>query len=306
MEYGDYFGLKFSRVCIGCASFSGYTYGPTTKEDCQRTVRAALEVGVNCFDTADIYGFGRSEEILGESLKASDNAVIITKFGVKRLGDGNDVVKDLNPKEIVERLEHSLKRLRRDFVDIYLMHWHDGKTNLDDVMEVLIHLKTTGKIRAIGCSNFEAPLLAEMHTIQEMGALQMPYNLAQLEHASLLRDAFQKKHWLTMAYNVLLQGIFTNKYDPQSHFKGTDIRARSEFFKDGAVEKNFTILEKLKQLAVRYKKTTAQIAIRYVLDAGWIACAVVGAKTAQQAIDNANVCDFKLSDADMSFLQGGA
>lgn len=305
MEYADCFGLKLSRVCLGCVSFSGHDYGTTTKEDCRQTVRAALDVGVNCFDTADIYGFGRSEEILGESLTASDDAVIITKFGVKRIGDGNAVVKDLNPKEMREGLEKSLKRLRRDYVDIYLMHWYDGKTNLDDVMEVLINLKTAGKIRVIGCSNFEAPLLAKINNIEAMGALQMSYNLAQWEHAPLLKDAYQKKHWLTMAYNVLLQGFFTGKYDSTSRFHGTDLRLHSQFFQDGEIEKNFALLEKLKQLAVKYSKTTAQIAIRYVLDAGCIACAVVGAKTAQQAIDNTNVCDFRLSDADVSFLQGG-
>lgn len=300
MEYGDYFGMKISRVCLGCVSFSGYDYGPMTDDNCKQIVRTALEVGINCFDTSDIYGFGRSEEILGEALMTSDNAIIITKFGLKKAG--NAIIKDLNPKEIKERLEGSLRRLKRDYVDIYLIHWYDGRIQLDDVIDELLTLKASGKIRAMGCSNFDSQLLSTIQKVQAIEALQMPYNLAQLEHEELLFEAANKRHCFTMAYNVLLQGLFSGKYDTTSRFYGTDIRARSSFFQDGMMERNLKTLEKLNVLATKYKKTTAQIAIRYVLDSGCIACAIVGAKTQQQVMDNANIGDFRLSKTDLEFL----
>ncbi|MDR1665526.1 MAG: aldo/keto reductase, partial [Puniceicoccales bacterium] len=193
---------KASRICLGCVAFGGYDYGKIRKVDCINTIHAALDQGINTFDTAAIYGLGKSEEILGEALRKKREAILITKFGLFK-NTNNETVRDLSPDKIPLQAEQSLRRLKRDFIDLYLIHWYDDKTPIDEVISQLVRLQKQGKIKAYGCSNFNRDLIDPI--INHVHALQVPYSLGQNEY----EDGLQKCHshqQFTMAYNVLMRG----------------------------------------------------------------------------------------------------
>lgn len=280
-----------SRFCLGCVSFGGHDYGRVEEKTCIDIVHKAIEKGVNFFDTADIYGLGRSEEILGKALsshKKSENIVVATKFGV--VWNGRTTAKDINPARIEKALDDSLRRLRRDRIELYMIHWYDNASKLEDVMIVLEKLKSKGKIACIGCSNFDQSLLAELSAYGRIDAIQLPYNLIEKQNEDMLKQAYNK-NMLTMSYNVLLQGLLTGKYNENSHFSGTDLRQRSKFFNSQEISGNLNIADQLKERAKKLKCSQTELAIRYVLEKPFISCVTVGAKNTTQLEENVRACE---------------
>ena len=146
--------MTVSRLAFGCWAMGGHGYGTVDDAESIAAVKKALELGINFFDTADVYGFGHSERILSEALDSRRHDVVIaTKFGVS-WDDSGKTRKDCSPKRLVEALEGSLRRLRVECIPLYQIHWHDGITPVPDLMETLLRCREAGKIRYIGCSNF--------------------------------------------------------------------------------------------------------------------------------------------------------
>ena len=164
MEY-KYIGNtinQITRIGFGCWAIGGHGYGNVSDDESIKSIQHAIDLGINFFDTADVYGFGHSEEILSKALGNKRHEVFIaTKFGVAWDENGN-TKKDCSPSRVVKALDASLKRLRIEIIPLYQIHWPDGTTNLDDTLDVLEKCQREGKIINIGCSNFSSELLGSI------------------------------------------------------------------------------------------------------------------------------------------------
>lgn len=294
--------VHLSRVGFGCAALGGYDYGKVNDQDSVAAVRRALELGVNFFDTADVYGLGHAEELLAEALGSRRHDVIVaTKFGVRWDNQGN-TERDISPARVFEALDGSLRRLRLDCIPLYQIHWNDGQTPISQTMEALMKCQEAGKIRFIGSCNLSFSLIEEAQRFGRVESLQLPYSLAERDSEQVINEGHRKYQMSTFCYNPLAQGLLTGKYGRDSRFYGTDLRTRSYLFHGPSLTINLALADKLKIVAKRHGRTPAQVAIRWILENESVGCAIVGVKTPAQIEENAGVDGWNLSREDKEFL----
>lgn len=306
----EYVGLgrsevSVSRVGFGCAALGGYDYGKVDDRDSIAAVHRALELGVNFFDTADVYGLGHAEELLGEALgNRRHDVVVATKFGVQWDAQGN-THRDISPARVLEALEGSLRRLKLDCIPLYQIHWYDDRTPVARTMDALLKCQETGKIRFIGCCNFSSSLIEEAQKCGRVESLQLPYSLAERDSAQVIDESHRKYQMSTFCYNPLAQGLLTGKYGRDSSFYGTDLRNRSSLFHGSSLTSNLALADRLKTIAKRLGRTPAQVAIRWILENESVSCAIVGIKTPAQIEENTGIDGWSLSQEDKDFLNCG-
>jgi aryl-alcohol dehydrogenase-like predicted oxidoreductase len=294
--------LCVSRVGFGACAAGGVDYGKVSDDDSIAAIRFALEQGVNFFDTADVYGFGHSEEVLAKALGAERNEVVVaTKFGVAWDATGR-TYRDTSTRYVVAALEASLRRLRLDCIPLYQIHWHDGVTALEDTLDALERCRTAGKIRFYGCSNFSGSMLERAVRAEHMVTLQLPYSLSEIEHAAAADEGVRRFRIGLVAYNVLARGLLTGKYKEISAFQGSDTRQRDRNFQGGRFNRLLALVDLLEQVSARYEKSPGQVAIRWVLDNPNVACALVGVKRVAQIRENLGALDWKLDSDDYTRL----
>lgn len=295
--------IFISRIGFGCAGIGGYDYGKVDDCDSMAAIQKAIDLGINFFDTADVYGLGHAEEVLAKGLgKHRHDVVIATKFGVKWNKQGQ-TKRDLSPQRVVEALEGSLRRLKVECIPLYQIHWPDWKTPLADTLEALIKCQESGKIRFIGCCNFPASLVQEAQSYCRLESLQVPYSLSERQFEEMIDQCHQEYKMSVLTYNSLAQGLFTGKYGRHSEFKGTDLRRRSALFQGDNLEKNMRVLNNIKNIGRSHGKSPSQVAIRWVLQNSSISCAITGVKKERQIEQNVGAFDWCLSDEEMSYLE---
>lgn len=291
-----------SPIGFGCAAIGGYDYGYVDDKNSLDAINEAWNSGINFFDISDIYGFGNAESILANGLGTNcKDAIIATKFGLRKDDLGN-VVRDCSPKWLEEALHASLKRLKIEQIPIYLIHWHDGKTPIDELIKALNKYKDQGKIGRFGVCNFSQKQYSEFCTLGGDNIVQLPFSLVDTSHDSLLQNASKEKNSITMAYDVLGRGILTGKYKDTSSFSGTDTRSGHKYFKGKNLNKNLKLVEKLEDISNDYGVSAAQIAIRWVADMDFVDVTLVGCKTPEQVLTNIKIFDFDLNENDKKAL----
>lgn len=298
--------LEVSALCMGGCPLGGYGWGDVSKTELVNAVRTAVESGINFFDTADTYGLGESERTLAEALGTDKyNVVVTTKFGV-RVENGKTFY-DNSRKYIFEAVEGSLKRLGRDYIDLYQVHYRDGKTPLCDVAESLEILRQQGKIRYYGLSNIHKEDADELKsfTVNPFVSFQDEYSLACRKNEDDMfsfRDDFQMTPF---TWGSLGQGILSGKYDKNCKFEANDRRSREIYvnFHGEKLLKNLEIVEVLKEIAFETEKSVSSVAIRWILDYLQDSVVIVGAKTPKQVLQNAESLTFKLSNKQVERLE---
>lgn len=294
--------LNISRIGFGCWAIGGHGYGKVNDSDSITAIKRALDLGVNFFDTADVYGFGYSEEVLVKALgKNKSKVVISTKFGVGWDERGR-TFKDSSPKRLMEALDGSLRRLQLDCIPLYQIHWHDGVTPLSEIMIALRKCKRMGKIRYIGCTNFTFPLISEAHKTERLESLQTLYNIIQRESENDTLKCVSSFKMGIIAYEVLGRGLFSGKYTADSEFGSGDTRERDKLQAD-KFKAYIVIAKTLGEIGEQYGKTALQVAIRWVLDNSNVICALVGVKNPQQIEENADVFGWALSQEDKKRIE---
>jgi len=287
-----------SRIGFGCWAMGGHGYGVVEDSQSIRAIHRALDLGVNFFDTAGVYGFGRSESVLAEALgERRRDAVIATKFGVHWDKEGK-IYRDSSPGRVVGALEESLHRLKIDCIPLYQIHFHDQKTPVADTMEALLKCRDAGKLRYIGCSNFPLHLIEEARGEGEVVSIQARMNVIQRENELLLESCFRAHRMGTIIYGALMRGLFTGKYGAKSNFGSNDTRSADANFQGDRLAYNLGIVEKMRELGQRYNQSCAQIALRWVLDSPYVTSVIVGAKTANQVVDNVKAIGWNLEESD--------
>lgn len=289
--------LEVSALCMGGCPLGGYGWGDVSRQELIDAVKTAVENGINFFDTADTYGLGESERTLAEALGSDKNNVVVTtKFGV-RVENGKTTY-DNSREYIFSAVEGSLKRLGRDYIDLYQVHYRDGKTPLSDVAESLELLKEQGKIRYYGLSNIHEKDAEELKSFKTnpFVSFQDEYSLACRKNEKEMfsfRDNFQMTPF---TWGSLGQGILSGKYDKNCKFEANDRRSRDIYvnFHGEKLLKNLEIVEVLKEIAVETEKSVSSVAIRWILDYLKDSVVIVGAKNPKQVLQNVESLGFEL------------
>jgi aryl-alcohol dehydrogenase-like predicted oxidoreductase len=295
--------LRISRIGFGCWAIGGHGYGVVDEKDTINAVQVALSAGINFFDTANVYGFGHSEEVLSKALGSQrHDLVIATKCGVCWTTDGR-TYRDCSAKGVASALEASLRRLKLDCIPLYQVHCHDGVTPVDETMEALRRCRDAGKVKMIGCTNFAVSQIESMNRVEKLSSVQLLYGLTETTNAEALHQHFVSSDMTTIVYGALGRGLLSGKYDGETTFGENDTRSDDPDFKGMRLERNLAIVDKLKSVAVRYNKSITQTALRWVLDSPFVSSAIVGMKTSDQVGDNVGAIGWTLNKADWRTLE---
>ncbi|MDN7242650.1 aldo/keto reductase [Planococcus sp. N028] len=285
--------LQISVLGLGTNAVGGHNlYEDLSEEDGKNLVRAALDHGVTFIDTADVYGEGRSEELVGEVLKdyKRDQYVIATKGG----SDWRNGTKDNSPAYLRSALEDSLKRLGLDYVDLYYIHWPDGKTPLSEAVDELSRLKQEGKIKAIGVSNVSLEQLKEANSSLEISAVQLPYNMLNREIENDLLPYCVQSNISVVAYGPLAYGILGGTYTEDFVLEEGDWRNSSPLFEEGNFEKNLHKVERLKKVAEKKGTDVSNLALAWLLEQPGVDAVIPGGKRPEQVQSNIAAAEIRL------------
>lgn len=298
----DYLALResellVSRLGFGCCAMGGHGWGKVSYNELKKAVSVALDKGVNFFDTADIYGLGESEKRLGKFLgRRRHEAVITTKVGV-RINNNGKTFYDNSHGWINQALDDSLKRLNTDYIDLYQVHYLDGITPLNDIIEVLERKRVEGKIRFYGLSNISLKDISGCNIPKEMLTFQLEYSLANRSNETNILNIARECGLEFMSWGSLGQGVLTGKYDLDTIFREDDRRRRPEYvnFHGDQFKKNLLIVEEMKRIASDISRTLPQIAIRWIIDYLGFGIVLVGIKSPKQIEENAGAFGWRLS-----------
>jgi len=275
--------LKVSPVAIGTWAIGGWMWGGTDEAESIATIRAAFDHGINIVDTAPVYGFGRSEEIVGKAIEGGrlrSEVLIATKTGLQ--WDGEKVSRNASRARILQEVEDSLRRLRTDYIDIYQGHWPDPLVTIEETAEAMLTLLEQGKIRAIGVSNFSVLQMERFRRVAPLHVLQPPYNLFERGIETDLLPYCRKNKIATLGYGALCRGLLSGRMRPDTVFDGDDLRRTDPKFLDPRFAQYVAAVGKLDQLArKRFGKRVIHLAVRWMLDQG-ITTALWGARHPDQ------------------------
>ena len=271
--------LQISRVTLGTWAIGGWMWGGTDEAESIATIRAAIEHGINVVDTAPVYGFGRSEEIVGKALAEGDlrsRVLIATKAGLQ--WEGGKVFRNAGRARILQEVEESLRRLRTDHIDIYQVHWPDPLVGIEETADTMRILFEQGKIRAIGVSNFSVRQMDRFRRVAPLHVLQPPFNLFERGIESDVLPYCRKHSIATFGYGALCRGLLSGRMRPESKFAGDDLRRTDPKFQQPRFGQYLAAVERLDRLAQqRFGKGVIHLAIRWTLDQG-VTTALWGAR----------------------------
>jgi aryl-alcohol dehydrogenase-like predicted oxidoreductase len=301
-------GLDVSAVGFGCWEVGG-GYGHVEEAEFARAVERALDLGVNCFDTAEGYGMGASERALGQALGGRrDEAIVVTKFGMNYRDKPN--LRDSSRDRVFASIDKSLKNLGTDYVDVYLVHWPDRLTPFEETMQALDDLVRDGKVRFVGLSNFKLEEIEACMAVRRVDVVQYGWNMfdRRMQRDILPYCADQGVGF--MAYGSLAFGLLTGTFTEEMDFGTQDWRSRQgnmgsikmfaalfgpEKFKD-----NVRAVEQLKKIAARYDKSLPQLALRWATSHPAVSTALVGCRTVSEVEDNVGAVGWSIDDGDLA------
>ncbi|GAB4015468.1 aldo/keto reductase [Spirosoma koreense] len=310
--------LQLSAITFGAWAAGGWMWGGTERTDAVQAIKAAYDLGVTSIDTAPVYGQGTSEEIVGEAIKdlPRDKVQILTKYGMRwdlargdfgfksqdNAGNPIDIYKYAGKESIIKECEDSLKRLGTDYIDLYQMHWPNTATPIEESMEAVLRLIEQGKVRQAGVSNYTVEQMKQAETVLSLASNQVPFSmLNQQIKDTLVPYCLEHKKGI-LAYSPMERGLLTGKIRPDHQFAEGDHRAGYRFFKRENIIEADKLLETLKPLADAKKASLSQLVIRWTIEQPGITAALVGARNAEQAIQNAKAIDVSLASDELAFI----
>jgi myo-inositol catabolism protein IolS len=301
MDYRDLgrTGIRVSTIGMGCWAIGGDAWGPVDDRDSVAAIHRALDLGIHLFDTADVYGRGRSEELVGTALEGRrDMAVIATKVGLWHSG-GERPNAYTHPRMVLESCDESLRRLRTDRIDVYQCHlWWDENTEV--FLEAFEKLKTQGKIRTYGVSTNDVDHLRHFDQNGTCEILQFDYSILNRSPERELLPYALARRIGTLARGSLRMGILTAKYSADTVFPDSDIRR--EWVGQGWFEEQLEKTDRLKPLAGESRRLS-QIALAFVLAHPAVSTTIPGAKTPDQVEQNVAAADRPLSDTERRLIE---
>lgn len=276
--------IRCSRIGLGCWAIGGWLWGGSDERESIDTILSALGRGINLIDTAAIYGFGRSEEIVGKALAEHgqrDKVVIATKAGLD--WTTGKVYRNSTRGRIMKEVEDSLERLRTDYIDIYQIHWPDYDTPVEEAAEAMNDLYKAGKIRAIGVSNYSVGQMDAFRRMAPLHTSQPPYNLFERAIEDDIFPYCDSNGVTMLLYGAICRGLLSGRMKGDTKFEGDDIRKADPKFKEPRFGEYLKAVEKLDAYARRkYGKRVIHLAIRWMLDKAPDHIALWGARRPDQ------------------------
>lgn len=287
-------GPYISKICFGCEPLGGEDWGLVDVEEIAGAIDVALDAGVNCFDTADVYGLGLSEQRLSEILGSRRHDVVIaTKGGLSwqanSVGGRAIISRDSSPAHLAAAIEGSLRRLRLDCLPIYFVHWPDPHVDIRRSFDLLSRLQAQGKISHIGCSNFSVDQLRLACEVSRVSYLQVPLNIIGADLDADMRNEVVRREIGVFAYNALANGLLTGKFDRSVRFPEGDRRSRLPMFSGSAFNQALENVATISKAASEVGLTCAQYAIAKVAARPEVVSVVIGVKNRRQAEENCTV-----------------
>ena len=294
--------LQVSPVAFGTWQLGG-EWGQFDEDAAITAIRQARELGVNLFDTAQGYGFGASERLLGKALRDDldnrrDEVVIATKGGLRMTDDG--LVRDSSPEWLRSGVEASLRALDVEHIDLYQVHWPDPQAPFAETAEALQDLVDEGKIRHVGVSNFDAAQMAEFAQTRPVETLQPPYDLFRREIEEEILPYSREHDIGVLIYGPLAHGLLTGALDENTTFAADDWRSGAPFFKGDAYRRNIQVVRELERFASeRFGVTVSQLAVAWTLANPAVQVAIVGARSRRHIEDSVAAAKLSLSEGDL-------
>ena len=311
--------LHVTPVILGTWALGGWLWGGTEKNESDAAIHAALDSGINTIDTAPVYGFGLSEELVGRAIKGRRREVLVaTKCGLvwdDRPGqsahydtfDNNgrpvSIGRCLRKTSILRECDMSLGRLGLDEIDLYQCHWPDPGTPLDETMDALVTLRDRGKIRAFGVSNFTVPQMKEGLRYDSLTSLQPRYSLLSREVEADILPFCREQEIGVVAYSPMQRGLLTGTIGMDRAFPQTDARSTAPWFQPENRRRVLEALEQVRPIAEEHGATLAQVAVAWIHLQPGVTAAIVGARNAAQARSNATAGELRLTAEDMAAIR---
>ena len=277
--------IQVTPVGLGTWAIGGWMWGGTDEAQSIDTIHRAIDKGIGLVDTAPVYGFGRSEEIVGKALSDGrrDQVALATKVALNWNNDHDKVWRDASASRIEREVEDSLKRLQTDRIDIYQVHWPDPKTPMEETARALEKLYQAGKIRAIGVSNFTPSQMDELQKSVPLHSLQPPYNLFEREIEQDILPYCRENGIATITYGGLCRGFLTGKMREDTQFTGDDLRKNDPKFQGDRYRQYLNAVAELDAFArERYQKSVLALALRWLVDQPGVTTALWGARRPEQ------------------------
>ena len=310
--------LSVSPITFGAWAIGGWMWGGMDDKLALEALKAGYDEGVSSIDTAPVYGLGHSEKVVGQFAQevGRENIEILTKFGWnwempkgKPLMKGSwpggpemDLYSNASKASIRHEVDASLQRLRTDYIDLYQIHRPDPNTPISEMMEVCLELQKEGKIRAFGVSNMNVDLMKQAQQLMQVTSSQSPYSMVYRKIEKDILPHCMAEGIGILAYSPLQRGLLTGKITADYEFGEGDHRAGNKFFKEPNRSRTNAFLQKIKPIADDHGVTLAQLVINWTVRREGITTALVGARNASQAVENARSMHFKLSDAEITLI----
>jgi aryl-alcohol dehydrogenase-like predicted oxidoreductase len=301
-------GLDVSAIGFGCWEVGG-GYGDVEEAQFARAVGRALDLGINCFDTAEGYGMGASERALGEALGGRrDEAIVVSKFGMSYRDKPK--LRDSSRERVLASIDKSLKNLGTDWVDVYLVHWPDRETPFEETMEALEDVVRDGKVRFVGLSNFKKEEIEACMRTRRVDVVQYGYNMFDRRMQREILPYCQEQGVGFMAYGSLAYGLLTGTFTEDMDFGDQDWRARQgkmgsiklfeSLFGAESFPQNVRAVDELQRIAAEYERSLPQLALRWVISNPAVSTALVGCRTVAEVEDNARAIEWSIADDDLA------
>jgi aryl-alcohol dehydrogenase-like predicted oxidoreductase len=307
--------VKVTPMAFGAWAIGGWMWGGAEEKEAISAIQAAHHMGITSIDTAPVYGFGRSEELVGKAMQgiARDRYQLLTKFGmnwatqqgeasfdtVDNEGRPFKMYKWASKERVMQECEDSLRRLKTDYIDLYQIHWPDSTTPVSETFEAVQRLIEQGKVRAAGVCNYTTQLVEEALQTIQLASNQVPYSLINRNIEKEIIPQAIDKGMSIIPYSPLQRGLLTGKIKPGHQFGEGDTREGNRFYTDENIRRTNALLEKIKPIAQQYSATLAQVVINWTINQPGIGCVLVGARNEQQVKDNVGALNFTLSAEDL-------
>jgi aryl-alcohol dehydrogenase-like predicted oxidoreductase len=300
--------LELTVVGLGTWAIGGpwqYGWGPQDENEAIAAILKAIDLGINWIDTAPIYGCGRSEELVGKALKQTKVKPIIATKCSLLWNDKREKIGCLKAESIRKECEESLKRLGVEVIDLYQMHWPDPEKDIEEGWEEMARLQKQGKVRYIGVCNYNTAQLDRIRKIAPVISLQPPYSMIRRGVEAELLPYCAKNNIGVVAYSPMQRGLLTGKFSKKrlSELAPDDHRLKSGDYQEPEFSATLALVDKLRPIAEKNKRTLAQLAVAWVLRRPEVTAAIVGARKPSQIAETAPAGDWVLTKNDIAEIE---
>jgi aryl-alcohol dehydrogenase-like predicted oxidoreductase len=295
--------LKVNRIGLGCMGMSEF-YGSFNEKESINTLHKAIDLGVNFFDTADMYGWGANERLLGKAFKGKlDNVIIATKFAVMRGPKGEFLGLNGKPEYIRQACEQSIQNLGIESIDLYYMHRQDPKVEIEEIVGAMSELVEQGKVKHLGLSEVNAETLRRAHAVYPITALQTEYSLWSREPEQEIFNVCKELGITFVAYSPLGRGFLTGAIKSRADLETSDWRLTLPRFTDEAISENLKFVEVIDKIAQSKKVSKAQIALAWVLSQNDEIVSIPGTRKVHRLEENLGAFKVELTKTDLAVIQ---